>query len=63
MMTLSDLTPKQRKIVKLIIKKGYDIGLLVNEGIDIQDAEEVISIGKQKLLQKEIGATTDDIDS
>jgi hypothetical protein len=62
-MQLSDLTPKQRKIVKLIIKKGYDIGILINDGISEDDAYEVIELGRQKLLEKEIGATTDDIDS
>jgi hypothetical protein len=62
-MQLSDLTPKQRKIVKLIILKGYDIGILINDGISVEDAYEVIGLGRQKLLQKEIGATTDDIDT
>jgi hypothetical protein len=60
---LNELTPKQRKIVKIIILDGYDIGLLVNDGLTIDQAEEVISKGRDKLLQKKISATTDDIDS
>jgi predicted metal-dependent hydrolase len=62
-MELNELTPKQRKIVKIIILDGYDIGILVNEGLTIEDAQEVVAKGQAKLLQKKIGATTDDIDS
>jgi hypothetical protein len=62
-MTLSDCTPKQRKIIKLILLQGEDIGLLVNEGIEYEDAVDLVSQGKAKLLQKAIGATTDDINS
>jgi predicted DNA binding protein len=60
---LNELTPKQRKILKIIILDGYDIGLLINEGISKEDVEEVLAKGRAKLLQKKIGATTDDIDS
>jgi hypothetical protein len=62
-MELSDITPKQRKIIKLILQKGYDIGLLINENIAFEDAIDLIEKGRKKLLQKEIGATTDDINS
>jgi hypothetical protein len=62
-MTLNEITPKQRKIIKLIILENYDIGLLINEGIELEDAQDLVNQGRQKLLQKKIGATTDDINS
>jgi hypothetical protein len=62
-MKLSDLTPKQRKIIKIIIQDGYDIGVLVNTGLSLDDANTVVELGRTKLLNKKIGATTDDIDS
>jgi hypothetical protein len=62
-MKLSDLTPKQRKIVKIIILDGYDHGILMATGLTEEEATLVIEEGRKKLLQKKIGATTDDIDS
>jgi hypothetical protein len=60
---LNELTERQRKILKLIIVEGYDIGLLVNDGLSIDEAQEIYAKGMEKWIEKRITAQTDDINA
>jgi hypothetical protein len=62
-MELNELNTRQRKIVKLILTKGYNIGLLINEGLTHDEAEEVLQKGHERIIEKQINDTQDDIDA
>jgi hypothetical protein len=62
-MNLSDLTVKQRKILKLVTLGEIDIGHMMDEGISLEDSVDLVAKAKKKILQKKVTATQDDLNA
>ena len=58
-MKLSEATERQRKIARLIVEDGYDIGKLINEGLSEDEARQIANEVEKQLFESEVEQVTD----
>ena len=58
-MTLQELTPRQRKILRLIVNNFLDIGYLVKDGLTYEEAREVLNDAHMKIAEAKIASATE----
>ena len=54
------MTAKQRKIAVLVNKGELDIGYLINTGLSKEEAQTLVETIKEKMVQKELNAMSDE---
>lgn len=58
-MRLQELTPRQRKILRLVINGFLDIGYLVKDGLTYEQAQEVKNEAHMKIAEEKIASATE----